>query len=238
MTGYVPLFDSLTKGTLCGKWPDIGLWPIVLSMADKNGVIDATPTYIAQVTGLEIQDVVACMSRFCEPDPSSRSREHEGRRLVPLDAGRDWGWQIVNHGMYREKARLMAQNAAQVADGRNAEKVRRYKERHRETPAGHPQTPNDTLSNANANADLREEKKKTKRERALRASRVPPDFVPDLSLASSALPNVDAEAEAQKFRDWEFKTPRSDWAAAWRNWVQRCKETGQYAKKRINGEWL
>ena len=30
-TGYTPLFASLTTGTLCGRWPDSGLWPIVLS---------------------------------------------------------------------------------------------------------------------------------------------------------------------------------------------------------------
>ena len=43
MAGYTPLFSSLTTGTLCGRWQDIGLWPIVLSMADKDGVVDVTP---------------------------------------------------------------------------------------------------------------------------------------------------------------------------------------------------
>jgi hypothetical protein len=45
--GYIPLFASLTTGTLCGCWPDIGLWPVVLSMSDRWGIVDVTPAYIA-----------------------------------------------------------------------------------------------------------------------------------------------------------------------------------------------
>lgn len=62
------------------------------------------------------------------------------------------------------------------------------------------------------------------------ASRVPEDFRPDLAYARAHLPDVDAEAEAQKFRDWEFKTPRKDWPATWRTWISRCRESGKYAK--------
>ena len=42
MSGYTPLFASLTTGTLCGKWPDVGLWPIILSLADRHGEVDVT----------------------------------------------------------------------------------------------------------------------------------------------------------------------------------------------------
>lgn len=118
MSGYTPLFDSLVKGTLCGRWPDIGLWSIVLSMSDKNGEVDVTPLYIAGITGLPVTEVVACMKRFCEPDPYSRSQVSEGRRLELIDTHRDWGWKIVNHKKYREKARLMAKNARETAERR------------------------------------------------------------------------------------------------------------------------
>ena len=124
MAGYTPLFSSLTTGTLCGKWPDIGLWPIILSMADKHGIVDVTPAYIAGVTGLETEEVIACMRRFCEPDHYSRSSEEGGARLRLVDAHRDWGWQIVNHGKYRERARKTASDAERVADGSNAERMR------------------------------------------------------------------------------------------------------------------
>lgn len=123
MAGYTPLFDSLTKGTLCGKWPDIGLWPVVLSMADRHGIVDVTHQYIATVTGLELEHVVACMERFCEPDLHSRTQDQDGRRLVRLEDGRDWGWKVINHGKYAEKARLIHKNAREVEQGRNRNRL-------------------------------------------------------------------------------------------------------------------
>lgn len=154
MAGYTPLFSSLTTGTLLGRWPDIGLWPVMLSMADVRGEIDVTQDYIALVTGLPLTEVTECIDRFMQPDPRSRSQVEDGRRLVLMDPHRSWGWKVVNIRKYRDKA--SGQN--QASDGRNAEKVKRYKAKnkvlntggHRETPAdtgGHletPQTPTHT----------------------------------------------------------------------------------------------
>lgn len=133
--GYTPLFESLSTGTLCGKWPDIGLWPIVLSLADRYGLVDVTPTYISHITGLGVDDVVACMKRFIEPDPYSRSSEEHGARLVLHDPeNRDWGWRIVNHSKYREKARKSSFDAARSADGRNANRMAGRRTETREDP--------------------------------------------------------------------------------------------------------
>ncbi len=128
--GYVPLFDNLTTGTLHGRWPDIGLWPVMLSMADRFGRIDVTPQYIAGVTGLDVQEVVECIGRFCSPDEDSRSKtdEDEGRRLEPLEPGRKWGWKVVNHAKYREKARLLARDSDRTASGLDAERKRKKRE--------------------------------------------------------------------------------------------------------------
>ena len=160
MAGYTPLFDSLTKGTLCGKWPDIGLWPVLLSMADWRGEIDATQQYISTITGLSIDEVSACIERFCAPDPRSRSQDAEGARLVLMDPDRDWGWRVVNIQKYRNRASDMAQ----VADGRNAEKVRRYKEKQKlSDTGGHRETLPNTNSNSNSNSN------KTQNQSAIKA---------------------------------------------------------------------
>lgn len=155
MAGYVPLFDSIATGTLYGRWPDIGLWPIVLALADRHGRLDVSPGYLAGVTGLPEVDVVACMKRFSAPDLCSRSKEENGARLVPLDPNRDWGWMIVNHGKYREKARLMAKDSARTAAGKDAERKRFAR-----SPPVSPAVP---LSYSDANADIRKEKKEKKK---------------------------------------------------------------------------
>lgn len=152
--GYAPLFDTLTKGTLCGRWPDIGLWPIVLSLADRHGVVDVTPDYLSRVTGLAEPEVTACMARFCQPDPSSRSGAAGGARLVLLDEHRAWGWRVVNHGLYRERARKAAFDAERTASGKDAER----KKASRDIPTRPAKSRADPLSDSDSNTDSNKEK--------------------------------------------------------------------------------
>lgn len=232
MSGYTPIFDSVYAGSLCGKWPTTAVWVTLLPLCDKNGHIDLSYQAICALTGWPLDLLKQGIEELLRPDPDSRSDVEDGRRLVPIDPGRTWGWKVVNHGLYREKARKMAFDQARVADGRNADRLRERRQT-RDDPTRPAMTRRDPPSNANTDSN----KEKNQSKRALRASRVPEDFFPDLDLARKTLPGVDAEREAQKFRDWEFKTPRSDWVAAWRNWVQRCLERGEYARAPVvNGE--
>lgn len=66
-----------------------------------------------------------------------------------------------------------------------------------------------------------------------KSARVPEAFMPDREWALSEIPDLDVDREIQNFRDWEFKTPKSDWAATWRVWIRRCRSEGKYAK--VNG---
>lgn len=172
--GYVPLFASLTTGTLCGRWPDVGLWPIVLSLSDKYGRVDVTPMYLAQVTGLPVDDVVACMKRFCEPDPFSRTDAENGARLTLIDEHRDWGWKIVNHLKYREKARKQAQQKESTESGNDAGRKREERERAKSgdvprSPASPAESSADRPSDANAY-----ENANSKNQKAVRNSKAAP----------------------------------------------------------------
>jgi hypothetical protein len=187
------------------------------------GLVDAAGPGICRRAGIELELGMAALDRLGAADPESRSTDFEGRRLVRVDGG----YVVLNYMKYRDR------------DHGAAERMRLYRARKSVTENVTDVTRNGdslrrTVTYADADADA--EKNGSKRARARRASRVPPDFSPDLSLASE-VPGIDIAVEAQKFRDWEFKTPRSDWPAAWRNWIQRCKETGQYAKK-SNGGWV
>jgi hypothetical protein len=232
LSGYTPLFSSLTTGTLCGKWPDIGLWPIVLSMADRHGVVDVTPAYLSNVTGLPIAEVVGCMERFCAEDPYSRTSDHNGARLVLIDEHRAWGWRVVNHSKYREKARLQSKDAARTASGADAARKQAERAATTNVPPRPPASPALPLSDSYADSD------KSKRPRkSARGTRIPEDFTPDLDEARKAIPDLDAEAEAAKFRDyWTAKTgagaTKADWPATWRNWIRNCADSGRYAKRK------
>lgn len=169
--GYVPLFDTLVTGTLHGKWPDIGLWPVILSLADRHGNIDATPQYISGVTGLSVEEVTACIDRFCSPDPDSRSQVEDGRRLELLDPSRKWGWHVINHAVYREKARLLARDAARTASGEDAERKRRERSLNGNCP---PKSPEGPLSDSDANSDVNRRKELRALSARLRAEKKMP----------------------------------------------------------------
>lgn len=270
MSGYTPLFNSALDGTLFGKWPHTGIWTCLLSQADKHGVIDKHPNLLAAKIGVPVDQLLACIYDFMQPDPGSRTPDNEGRRLELLEPDRrDWGWRVINHAKYREKARLQSKNAREIESGLNAERMgdrRRPPETagHSEDAPNSPRKADVTikLSRDEERADsqlsdstgppetagdrrrppLQTQIQTYKRARK-RASRVPTDFSPDLDLARRELPDIDAEREAQKFRDWEFKTPRSDWAAVWRNWIEQCRESGKYARKSkppdtSSGRWI
>jgi uncharacterized protein YdaU (DUF1376 family) len=69
-----------------------------------------------------------------------------------------------------------------------------------------------------------------------RGSRLPADFEPDLEYARKELPDIDAGAEADRFKDyWKARSGpdavKVDWKATWRNWIRTCRDSGKYARK-------
>ena len=122
--GWTPVFSTVFTGTLCGKYPDTAAWMFFLALADKNGVVDMTPQAISALTGMPVDVLMPCIERFEQPDPYSRTSDEDGRRLVRIDPARPWGWRVVNHSKYRERARKQAWDAERTASGRDAERKR------------------------------------------------------------------------------------------------------------------
>ena len=173
--GYTPLFDSLTTGSLHGRWPDIGLWPVILSLADRFGRVDVTPQFLVSATGLPLVEVVSCLDRFCAPDPDSRTTADDGRRLELLDPSRKWGWRILNHAEYREKARLLTRDGERTASGEDAKrKARRRAEAL--CPPKSPESPESPLSDGDGDGDGDKGKTQTKTTQTKMALRA--DFDP------------------------------------------------------------
>lgn len=98
---YAKLFASLYQGTLRGCSDSILVFTNLLAHADKHGIVDKHYRAIAEETGISEDRVRAAIEHLESPDPESRSPELDGRRIVPIDEHRAWGWQIVNHGKYR-----------------------------------------------------------------------------------------------------------------------------------------
>lgn len=172
MSGYTPLFSTMLEGTLHGRWPHTGVWACLLSMVDYRGEIDKHPRLIASAIGIPISDLLACLKDFISPDPDSRSPENEGRRLELIDPDRDWGWRVVNIQKYRSRA----SSANQVDDGRNAKKVKKYRDKNK-TPADTARHQPTLDSDSDSDSDLNTNKKQEARKRAF-----DPGLIPGLNL--------------------------------------------------------
>jgi hypothetical protein len=101
---YAKLFTQIFDSTVMDlPHPAPYVWICLLALANRDGVVDMTPTAIAGRVRLPLDEIRAAIVRLCEPDPMSRSTEHEGRRLIPVRES--YGWRIVNYQRYREMKR-------------------------------------------------------------------------------------------------------------------------------------
>lgn len=74
----------------------------LLVLADSDGVVDMTLDALARRTNVPIDEVRQAIVQLSAPDAGTRTQEEEGRRIMPIDEHRDWGWQVVNYQHYRE----------------------------------------------------------------------------------------------------------------------------------------
>ena len=203
------MFDSVFQGSLCGKYPETAAWLFLLALADKHGCVDASPNYISVITGMPVEDLEHCIRQFCEPDPNSRTPDSDGRRLELINPERPWGWRIINHGKYREKARKAAYDAARTASGEDADRKRREREPVPRCPDVSRAVP---LSDADANTDSNKEEEAT----AEHYLDCPKD--------------MDVAGEHRTFCQWFRDAGKAPTVVRWRRWVNGAKQSGNYAK--------
>lgn len=99
MAGYTKLFSSIVTSTVWreGKETKI-MWVTMLALADKDGVVEGSIPGLADMARLTVAEARTAIEILSAPDPDSRSKEAEGKRLVPIDGG----WLLVNHAKYRD----------------------------------------------------------------------------------------------------------------------------------------
>lgn len=98
---FVKVFTSILDSTLAEDYLTRHVFEDLLKLADRDGNVDMTASAIARRTAVPIEIVTKAIEKLCQPDSESRSIDEDGRRLIPLDSHRSWGWQIVNYLNYR-----------------------------------------------------------------------------------------------------------------------------------------
>lgn len=127
---YAKVFTQIFDSSIAENYRYRHVFEDLLKLADKTGVVDMTPEAIARRTNCPLDEIQAALQYLALPDDRSRSKEHEGRRIIPVDSRRDWGWIIVNYEHYRaiqdeESRRAAWRNAKAKQRSRKSKRGRR-----------------------------------------------------------------------------------------------------------------
>jgi hypothetical protein len=100
MHGYTKLFGSILASTIWREDKNTRIvWITMLAMANRNGLVEGSIPGVADMARLSVDETREAIVKLESPDPDSRSKDQEGRRIVPVDGG----WFLVNHAKYRGK---------------------------------------------------------------------------------------------------------------------------------------
>jgi len=98
MSGFTKLFSTITDSTIW-QAPDATrlVWITMLAMADQNGYVGASMPGLAARARVSMDDCLTALTTFLAPDPWSRTKDFDGRRIAETDGG----WLLLNHAKYR-----------------------------------------------------------------------------------------------------------------------------------------
>jgi hypothetical protein len=97
------LFESLYSGSMVGAGAvRFAVWGFVIATQKPSrqygSVVELNPRLLSAILGEAEKDVAEAIDFLCQPDPFSRSKEQDGRRLVRLG---QFLFQVVNGAKYR-----------------------------------------------------------------------------------------------------------------------------------------
>lgn len=217
------------------------VWITMLAMANEDGFVPAIPRAIAARAKVSQEELDEALRILQSPDPESRSKEHDGRRIEHIQGG----FLILNHGAWRRGN----------PHSSGAKRTRAYRDRVKfDTPAPdqgqrHLVSPRVTsrhavsvsVSDSVSRSDLKTDQvtskdsdicpRPPKRRQGL-WRQVPKGWEPnDAHRELAEKLRVDITAELEKFRDWEFSKPKSDADAAFRNWIRNAPTINSQTKR-------
>jgi hypothetical protein len=105
VAGFSKVFSSMWGGSLYGRFEASAVFMVLLSLCNKDGIVDMTPEAIAGQTGWPIEVIHRGLAELAAPDKRSRTPDADGKRILPIEEHRDWGWKITNYKKYRDQMR-------------------------------------------------------------------------------------------------------------------------------------
>jgi hypothetical protein len=78
-------FASMYTGSMVGAGPTVfAVWGYVIANC-RDSAVELNPKLLATIIGCDAGEIAHAIGALCAPDPDSRGKEHDGRRLVHQD---------------------------------------------------------------------------------------------------------------------------------------------------------
>lgn len=211
---YGKLYESCFEGSMVGLGSDVfALWSYILAKA-KFGMVDLNPRLVSAAIGMTEQEFHDALAILSSPDPKSRNPEEEGRRVVqrgPLQ------WEVVSWKLY-EAFKSTEGHRAYMREARRASRERAAGDRHGEQKT--------TQVRGKKQVKVIDGPKDASVSRPKKWTRVPSEWKPNdghpIVAQEAGLGPNDYSNELAKFRDFEFKSPKTDADAAFRTWLRNA----------------
>lgn len=139
---YTKLFASITESTIWQEPSGTRLvWITMLAKCNRRGEVFGSVPGLAGLAKVTLDEAVLALKTLQAPDPWSRTKDHEGRRIEEIDGG----WRLLNHAKFD---RLRSEIES---DERERERKRNWDREHR--PSGHKRTGQSDDSPTQSDAD-------------------------------------------------------------------------------------
>jgi hypothetical protein len=120
---FTKLSSSIVASSIWQEADSIRIvWITLLAMGDQFGRIHASIPGLAHIARVSIADTEKALAVFLGPDPYSRNKDHDGRRIEAMDGG----WRLINYKLHRDARdpeSRREQNKAAAARKREKEKT-------------------------------------------------------------------------------------------------------------------
>ena len=244
VSGFTKLFSSIIHSTVWREDMHVKVvWITMLAMAESRGTVSASVPGLADAARVTIPQVEDALARLAAPDPYSRTKDHEGRRIEEIDGG----WRLLNYGKYRES------RDPEERKRQNREARRRFRAKHAavsqpEVSQSQPEVSQGQPGSAQAEAEAEADTTETD---------------PPTPLASRKKFSIPTPGEVQAYLDelrerrftgqdffdgnsargWvvgKAKAPMKDWRAAVRTWIKWRNDQNPIVVEPVEGslEWF
>ena len=84
---YGKFFASTFTGSMVGSGLNVfALWGYVIANTKPDGHVEINPTIVAATLGCELKEIESALEILTAPDPKSRNKKEDGRRLIQQSA--------------------------------------------------------------------------------------------------------------------------------------------------------